>query len=190
MIKYGRNAPWDNLRCCTDSGGQCPEQCHVLCTLYIDHHNISANNPRWFAWWSCWIFYSVLPNDEYSRTKFHLTLATLLKSLQLYHSSNVKQGQIDTRERCERQVECTLGNKVTRFHGVAKGASRLPTLRLTTATHSSRCLVAFHCSSAVNDWWSIATWANGRHFVAMGASRSPTAHWALSEFLYLISIFH
>jgi len=21
----------------------------------------------------------------------------------------------------------------------------------------------FHCSNAVNDWWSIAMWANGRH---------------------------
>jgi len=38
-----------------------------------------------------------------------------------------------------------------------------PTLRLTTATHSSRCLEAFHCSSTVSGWWSIATWANGRH---------------------------
>jgi len=42
-------------------------------------------------------------------------------------------------------------------------ASRLATLRLTTATHSSRCLEAFHRSSAVSGWWSIATWANGRH---------------------------
>jgi len=41
--------------------------------------------------------------------------------------------------------------------------SRLPTLRLTTATHSNRWLKAFHRSSAVNDWWSIATWTNGRH---------------------------
>jgi len=32
------------------------------------------------------------------------------------------------------------------------GASRLPTLRLTTATHSSRCLEAFHCSNAVSGW--------------------------------------
>jgi len=24
-------------------------------------------------------------------------------------------------------------------------------------------LEAFHCSSAVSGWWSIATWANGRH---------------------------
>jgi len=37
----------------------------------------------------------------------------------------------------------------------------LPTLRLTTATHSSRCLKAFHCSSAMNGWWSIVTWTNG-----------------------------
>jgi len=37
-------------------------------------------------------------------------------------------------------------------------------LRLTT--HSSRCLEAFHCSSAMSGWWSIATWANGRHLVA------------------------
>jgi len=44
-----------------------------------------------------------------------------------------------------------------------RGASRLPTLRLTTATHSSRWLEAFHCSSALSDWWSIATWANGCH---------------------------
>jgi len=29
-------------------------------------------------------------------------------------------------------------------------ASRLPTLRLTTAIHSSRCLEAFHYSSAVS----------------------------------------
>jgi len=36
-------------------------------------------------------------------------------------------------------------------------ASRLPMLQLTTATHSSRCLEAFHCSSAVSGWWSIAT---------------------------------
>jgi len=41
--------------------------------------------------------------------------------------------------------------------------SCLPTLRLITATYSSRCLEAFHCSSAVSGWWSIATWANGRH---------------------------
>jgi len=40
-----------------------------------------------------------------------------------------------------------------------KGASCLPKLRLTTATHSSQCLEAFHCSSAVSGWWSIATWA-------------------------------
>jgi len=39
---------------------------------------------------------------------------------------------------------------------------RLSTLWLTTATHSSQCLEAFHCSSAVSGW-SIATWANGRH---------------------------
>jgi len=31
------------------------------------------------------------------------------------------------------------------------------------AIHSSECLETFHCSSAVSDWWSIATWANGRH---------------------------
>jgi len=30
------------------------------------------------------------------------------------------------------------------------GASHLPTLRLTTATHSSWCLEAFHCSSTVS----------------------------------------
>jgi len=32
------------------------------------------------------------------------------------------------------------------------GASRLPTLRLTTVIHSSRCLEAFHCWSAVSGW--------------------------------------
>jgi len=36
-------------------------------------------------------------------------------------------------------------------------ASRLPTLRLITAIHSSRCLKAFHCLSAVSGWWAIAT---------------------------------
>jgi len=36
-------------------------------------------------------------------------------------------------------------------------------LRLATATYSSRCLKVFHCSSAVSGWWSITTWANGRH---------------------------
>jgi len=41
------------------------------------------------------------------------------------------------------------------------GASCLPTLRLTT--HSSRCLKAFHCSSAVSSWWAIVTWSNERH---------------------------
>jgi len=44
-----------------------------------------------------------------------------------------------------------------------KRAAHLPTLRLTTATHSNRCLEASHYSSAVNDWWSISTWANGHH---------------------------
>jgi len=39
-----------------------------------------------------------------------------------------------------------------------------PRSRLTTAIHSSRCLEAFHCSSAVSQcWWSITTWANGHH---------------------------
>jgi len=53
------------------------------------------------------------------------------------------------------------GRKIILFwtpaHKDISGASRLPTLRLTTATHSSRYLDAFHCSSAVNGWWSIAT---------------------------------
>jgi len=40
------------------------------------------------------------------------------------------------------------------------GAFRLSTLRLTTATHSSRCLEGFHCSNAVSGCWSIATWTN------------------------------
>jgi len=38
-----------------------------------------------------------------------------------------------------------------------------PRSRLTTATHSSRCLKTFHCSSAVSGWWSIGTWSNGPH---------------------------
>jgi len=46
------------------------------------------------------------------------------------------------------------------LYSLCPGASRLPTLRL---RHSSQCLEAFHCSSAVNCWWSIVTWANGRH---------------------------
>jgi len=37
------------------------------------------------------------------------------------------------------------------------GASCLPMLQLTTATHSSRCLEVFHCSSAMSGWWTIAT---------------------------------
>jgi len=41
------------------------------------------------------------------------------------------------------------------------GASRLPTLRLTTATHSNRCLEIFYCLSTVSGWWSIATWQTG-----------------------------
>jgi len=48
---------------------------------------------------------------------------------------------------------------------IAKGTFRLLTFRLTTATHCSRCLEAFHCSSAVSGWWSIATWANRRHSI-------------------------
>jgi len=28
---------------------------------------------------------------------------------------------------------------------------------------SSQCLEAFYCSSAMSDWWSIATWTNRRH---------------------------
>jgi len=36
-----------------------------------------------------------------------------------------------------------------------------PRSRLTTATHSSRYLEAFHCSSVVSGWWSIGTWSNG-----------------------------
>jgi len=36
-------------------------------------------------------------------------------------------------------------------------------LWLTTATHSSRCLEAFHYLSVVSGWWSIATWANRRY---------------------------
>jgi len=43
------------------------------------------------------------------------------------------------------------------------GASRLPTLRLTTVTHSGRCLEVFHCSSAVSGWCAIATWSNRCH---------------------------
>jgi len=35
-------------------------------------------------------------------------------------------------------------------------------VRECSGRHSSRCLEAF-CSSAVSGWWSIATWANGRH---------------------------
>jgi len=38
-----------------------------------------------------------------------------------------------------------------------------PRSRLTTATHSSRYLKAFPCSSAVSGWWSIGTWPNGPH---------------------------
>jgi len=41
--------------------------------------------------------------------------------------------------------------------------TRLPTLRLITATHSDRCLETFYCSSAVSNWWAIATWPNGCH---------------------------
>jgi len=47
-------------------------------------------------------------------------------------------------------------------HYFREPTSRLPTLQLTIATHSSRCLETFHCSSAVSSW-SIATWANGSH---------------------------
>jgi len=38
-----------------------------------------------------------------------------------------------------------------------------PRSRLTTATHSSRCLGAFPCSSTISGWWSIGTWSNGPH---------------------------
>jgi len=50
-----------------------------------------------------------------------------------------------------------------RYREHIPGASHLPTLRLITAIHSSRCLEAFYCSSAVSGWWSIATWTNGYH---------------------------
>jgi len=50
-----------------------------------------------------------------------------------------------------------------RKHSLQWGASHLTTVPIDTATHSSRCLEAFHCSSAVSGWWSIGTWSNGPH---------------------------
>jgi len=41
-------------------------------------------------------------------TDFHLTFVTLLESFHPRYLANIKQGQIDAREHCERQVECTF----------------------------------------------------------------------------------
>jgi len=49
---------------------------------------------------------------------------------------------------------------------VSRGASVCPCCDW-PATHSSRCLEPFHCSSmsgwTMSGWWPIATWANWRH---------------------------
>jgi len=43
------------------------------------------------------------------------------------------------------------------------GAVHLDTVQMPTATHSNRCLEAFHCSSVVSGWWAIEPCPFERH---------------------------
>jgi len=49
----------------------------------------------------------------------------------------------------------TNRNLTVSFDTVSMGAVHLNTVQVSTATHSDRCLEAFHCSSTVSGWWVI-----------------------------------
>jgi len=55
---------------------------------------------------------------------------------------------------------CGIGVNIFQTHANIGECPVWPRSRLTTATHSSRCLEAFHYSSALSGWWSIGTWSN------------------------------